>query len=311
MTRKNPRPPSPSHVTHDPLTHPPNPDTQTQTTTPEQLHQIPLTLIDLGDQMIRHAPDADDIVELAADIARRGLLQPIGVSPAATDRYQLRWGSRRLAAHIRLTRTHILARITTASPTEVKGTALAENLQRKQLTIGEEIDAVSHLHDVDKLSPAQIADSCGKDRSWVLRRLALRGLPHDVGRALIEETISISAAEVLATLTDTSARNYVLSQAIACRLNLTAIRAMVTTFTDAPSITTAVEAGIATAQATHEPHTIFIACQTCATPTLPAHLAILRLCPTCLTIINTPDIRAILTEPPTPTTPDTNSTELQ
>lgn len=277
---------------------PPKPDPPTQT--PERLHEIPTTAINIGDQMVRHDPGADDIVELAADIARRGLLQPIGVSSRPDGTYQLRFGSRRLAAHIRLNRPTILARLITHDETAVKGVALAENLQRKQMTLTEEMDAVTHLHDVDKLSPASIADLCGKDRSWVLRRLALRQLPADVGTALTEEAISIGAAEILARLEDDGARRYVLSQAVGCKLNVNQIRSLVETFEAAPSISEAITAGLETINVPTPYAQLYIACVTCTKPTKPEELALVRLCPACIATINSPEVQAALQDRPAP-----------
>ncbi len=282
-----------------------------QTTPPdsttEQLHQIQLDQITIGEQMVRHDPGSDDIVELAADIARRGLRQPITVTPTDPGHFQLLTGSRRLAAHQRLGRPTILARIITEPAINVKGEALAENLLRKQMTLTEETNAVAHMHDIQKLSPAQIADLCGKERSWVLRRLAVRSLPPDVADALTQEAISLGAAEILSRLTDPSARGYILSQAIHCRLNIAQIRGMVETFEAAPSITEAIDQGLATTQPQPLTTTVLINCQTCGTPTPPPELAVLRTCHGCLTILNDPNILAALTgkDTETPNPPQT------
>src|SRR5574337_456691 len=108
------------------------------------LYQVELALIDVEAQLIRHSVDEDDgILELAASIARRGLLQPIGVTPRGDGRFQLRWSDRRRRSCISLGGSTILARIVPMDADGVKGTAILENIQRKQLTLQEEVDAVN------------------------------------------------------------------------------------------------------------------------------------------------------------------------
>lgn len=178
------------------------------------LTAIPLALIDIGDQQLRHDPHDDSITELALDIQRHGLLQPIGVRPAAAGRYQLLWGSRRLAAHIRLRLTHIPATIYTNPDHTTRELALVENLQRQQLSLEEECAAVAHLHLTEQRSPDQVAAALGKSRAWVLRRLAIPNLPADLRPHVYDASISIGAAEELAALDDESTRRQLTAEAV-------------------------------------------------------------------------------------------------
>ena len=161
---------------------------------------LPVELVVVGEQDVRDASLDDGIIELAADIASRGLLQPIGVTPAEGGRYQLRWGKRRLLAHLYLHRSVILARVVDGVHGDLLGDALAENLHRLNMTLEEECVAVTRMHDAGR-SPEQISALTGKGRQWVLRRLALAGLPDDLKGDTMAGTLAVGSAEALALLT--------------------------------------------------------------------------------------------------------------
>ena len=248
---------------------------------PMRIEEIALDHIDIGPQMLRHDQDDDDIIELAGDIAAHGLLQPIGVSPTPNDRYQLHWGSRRLAAYTRLRRTTIPARICTPTDTEgILSTALRENILRRQLTLPEEVDAVRALHS-EGLSPSQISDLLGKSRNWVDRRLAFLSLPLTIRDHVIEGNLPLGHAEALAIIEDPSTQSYLLSWTLQNRPSLATLRTSIETIAATPSFSTAVEAGAQQTQPPHSTPIVYLACHTCSTPTPVADLAIIRVCTPC------------------------------
>jgi len=188
-----------------------------------ELRELPITSIDQGEQLIRSDQFDDALQELAADIATHGLLQPIGVTAAAGGRYQLLWGGRRIAAYRILRRTTILARVYDRGDADIKALALVENLQRRNMTLAEECDAVHHLHVTQNRSPEQIASALSKGRDWVLRRLAVRSLPDDIAQPLLEGLLTLGAAEKLALLEDLGARTYARSLALRERLSVSQV----------------------------------------------------------------------------------------
>jgi ParB family chromosome partitioning protein len=243
----------------------------------EQLRQVPLDSIDVGDQLVRDPTGDDELAELAADIARRGLLQPIGVRAPIAGRYQLLWGNRRRLAHLRLGRPTILARIFDDHGAVIKSTALVENLARRQLTLKEEVDGVARLHADEGLSPDQIADLLTRSRSWVLRRLAVPQLPPDLVAEAFEGTVALGTLEAIARLEDPGQRAYVLQHARASGASVVVIRELVETLRQNPSVAAAVAAG--EAQLNTAPHAdVYIGCQACNQPRKPEHLVTLRVC---------------------------------
>ena len=241
---------------------------------------IPIASIDIGQQQLRRNPDDDDIIELAADIATNGLMQPIGVS-ATGDRYQLRWGSRRLAAHVRLRRHVIIARIIDpADVIDIVSTAARENLLRRNLTLREEIDAITRLA-AEGRNAGQIADLVSKSREWVNRRLAFDQLPLEIRDHVLEGTLPLGHAEVLALVTEPGAQSYLTTWCLQNRPSLAALRAAAESFEATPSFSEAVAAGQAAATQQQTTPTVRLDCHVCLTPTLLAELQIVRCCPAC------------------------------
>lgn len=183
---------------------------------------VPVDRIEVGDQNLRDLEVDDGLVELAADIASRGMLQPIGVRRLPTGAYQLLWGLRRLRAHRYLRRSAIEAVIRDEAGEDIIDVALAENLQRRQLTLEEECRAIGRMAD-SGLSPAQISHRVSRSRDWVLRRLAIPGMPGDVRDALLAQRISVGVAEALTLLEDEPGRSLILAHAISSGLGRAAV----------------------------------------------------------------------------------------
>lgn len=193
-------------------------------TDPYPVADIPVDAIDVGDQDLRELMMDDGIIELAADIAKRGLLQEIGVHPADHNRYQLRWGKRRLLAHRQLRRPTIRAKIVTGDDHTMLDDAIAENLHRRDLTLEEECHAVTRMHQ-QGLSPDQISAAISKGRAWVLRRLAIPSLPEELRRPVLTGKIPIGVADALALLEDPTGRAVILQQCLSCNLTTAQVRA--------------------------------------------------------------------------------------
>lgn len=242
------------------------------------VHHVALDLIDQGEQLIREDQHDDEITELAADIAAHGLLQPIGVAPLPDGRYQLLFGARRLLAHRRLRRRTIPATFHAVPAQSVRATAARENLLRRPLTLQEECDVVSNLHHQEHRSPDQIASLLSRSRAWVLRRLAIPELPDDLRTPLLEGVLSVGHAETLALLEDPGIRSYALSQTRAATLSVSECRSMVEALRSNPSITEAVQAGIAAATDPAPPLTLMAPCDACKQPRPLADLATVRVC---------------------------------
>lgn len=244
----------------------------------EELRAIDVGLIDVGEQALRYPEDDESIIELASDIASKGLLQPIGVAPLEGGRWQLLWGSRRLAAHRRLRARTILARVYPTRGASIKALALVENLQRVDLSLGEEVDAVAHLHHTEGKSPDQIAALLSKSRAWVLRRLAIPNLPSDLRDAAIDGALPLGSVEEIARCPDASGRAYILQHAVAARLTRAQVVGMVDLYLSAPEISAAVEAGARAIESPAPAPIVYLECAACLQRVPLAELVLIRVC---------------------------------
>lgn len=239
---------------------------------------IRVDLIDVGEQDVREVTNDEAIVELAADIARRGLLQPIGVRSLPAGRFQLLWGKRRLTAHQRLGARLIEARVVQGSEEAVKAVALVENLHRRSMTISEECQAVAYLSDIDMLSPDQICTVLSKSRAWVNRRLVIPRMPVELRDAVLEGGVSIVVAEELCRLPESGQRGYLLQHALVGKLGASQVRAMVEAALGTPSAESAVSVGVEVGRMAGQRSAVMIQCAACAEMVDAATMAIVRVC---------------------------------
>jgi len=133
-----------------------------------------------------------DVVDLAKDIERRGLLQPVVVQPYNSDdqikfgkKYRLLAGFRRTTAHKVLAKNDpkwgtIPATIhEPVSEAEACFLNLAENVNRSDLTILQEAKALAKLKALG-VTEVDCGDHLGKSRGWVQVRYMLLALPEEV-----------------------------------------------------------------------------------------------------------------------------------
>lgn len=182
-----------------------------------EIREILISEIEVGRQQLRAVPESDGIGELAQDIARRGLLQAIGVAPVEGGGFQLLFGSRRLAACRRLGWARVPARVFRDTADGVKATALVENLMREQLSLGEECEAVQSMVEHDGLSVESIAAAVSKSRSWVLERLMVPGLEDFIREPLLAGALRLGHVAVLGHVPSESARRYLVACTIQSR----------------------------------------------------------------------------------------------
>lgn len=118
------------------------------------------------------------VEELAESIRRDGLLSPLVVTKEG-DTYRIIAGERRFHAISRLGWKDVECRILSREERDYYRIALIENLQRENLTAGEEADALIKLKKQDNLSDQDLAKLVGKSRNYVTEILSISTLPAD------------------------------------------------------------------------------------------------------------------------------------
>jgi ParB family chromosome partitioning protein len=147
------------------------------------------------DQPRRHFSD-DKLNELAASIAKHGVIQPIVVRPLK-DGYQIVAGERRWRAAQRVQLHDLPAIVRNFDDAETLEIALLENIQRQDLNPIEEAEAYKKLTDVFGHSAAELAELVHKSRSHVANMMRLLDLPLPLRDLVIEEKLSMGHARAL------------------------------------------------------------------------------------------------------------------
>nr|WP_315478090.1 ParB/RepB/Spo0J family partition protein [uncultured Sphingorhabdus sp.] len=157
-----------------------------------------LSVIDIRpnpDQPRRHFAD-EKLDELAASIAKHGIIQPIIVRPFQGG-YQIVAGERRWRAAQRAQLHDIPAIIRSFDDSETLEIALLENIQRQDLNPIEEAEAYKKLTELFGHSASELAELVHKSRSHVANMMRLLDLPPTLRDLVTEEKLSMGHARAL------------------------------------------------------------------------------------------------------------------
>lgn len=166
---------------------------------------VPVDRIDPNPYQPRTTFPEDELEQLAQSIAETGLLQPITVRMLA-DRYQLIAGERRWRAHQRLGKRTIEAIVQEATDDQMAVSALAENIDRADLS---DFEIGKAIQQVESLFPSRkkLAESLGMIREDMYKYFAFDALPSfilellDTNPRLISRT---AATDIKSLLTKTN-----------------------------------------------------------------------------------------------------------
>ncbi len=138
--------------------------------------------------------------ELSASIKEKGLLEPITIRTEG-ERYQIVIGERRWRAAKLAGLTEIEAQVKDVSDHEAYEMALAENVQRQNLTPMEEAEAFKHLQE-QGFTQEQIAKIIGKGQSYIAHKLRLLKMPDFLTFYLQEGSLTENHIRQVAKLKD-------------------------------------------------------------------------------------------------------------
>jgi ParB family chromosome partitioning protein len=125
--------------------------------------------------------DVGDLTELSASIADKGVLEPLLVRPVAgANKWMIIAGERRWRAACAAGLEQVPCIEMAVDDQTVAEIALIENLQRKDLTVWEEADALQALAEKFGYTHAEVAKKIGKSRTTVTETLALASVPHAI-----------------------------------------------------------------------------------------------------------------------------------
>ncbi len=170
--------------------------------------------------------DDDKIDELASSIRLHGVFTPILVKKSIQG-YELIAGERRLRASKMAGLESIPAILVDFDDTQMMEIALLENIQRENLNAIEEAQAFEKM--ITKLSYTQeeLARRVGKSREHVANMLRLLKLPSRVQNYVVEKQLSMGHVRALLALKNDHDMVEVSQKAIAEKLSVRAVEALV------------------------------------------------------------------------------------
>lgn len=162
-----------------------------------ELAQLPVGKIDPNPHQPRKEFRESELEELTSSIRTHGIVQPLVVSRAAGNRFELIAGERRLRAAKRVGLDKVPAIVRSFDEQEQLEVAMIENIQRADLNPMELAAAYSKLSTQFNLSNDQIAKQVGKAVPTVINTMRLLNLDHPAKVALNEGRISEGHARAL------------------------------------------------------------------------------------------------------------------
>ncbi|MBX9742547.1 MAG: ParB/RepB/Spo0J family partition protein [Chthoniobacterales bacterium] len=162
----------------------------------EQIQQVLLSQLVASPLQPRKEFHKEQLQELIASIADRGIIQPLIVRMVA-GRYELIAGERRLRAALEVGLQEAPVIVRQATDQEVLELALIENLQREGLNPIEEAVAYERLVSEFQMTQEEIGKRVGKNRTVVANALRLLTLDPEVKEMLVQGLLSVGHAKVL------------------------------------------------------------------------------------------------------------------
>ena len=173
----------------------------------EASHTVPVDSIDPNPLQPRRVFNTERLSELAQSIRTNGIIQPLVVRKVAGER---RWRAAKLA---RVEQVPVVIR--DIPDDRLLEITLVENIQREDLNPIEAANAFARLGTELLLSPEQIGQRTGKDRTTITNLLRLLQLPADLQQLVAERRLSAGHARCLLGLPSVDLQREVAEKSVA------------------------------------------------------------------------------------------------
>lgn len=202
----------------------------------EKIHTVKTSMIHPNPSQPRQDFDDGGIMRLAESIMRYGILQPLTVrivmTPCDADGnctryYELIAGERRLRAAKIAGLREVPCIIISADDRRSAELALIENLQREDLNIFEEAEAIQSLIRIYSFTQEQAATALGISQSAVANKLRLMKLTAEEKELIIKNSLTERHARAVLKLSDADKRYRILAEAAKKSLNVSETEALV------------------------------------------------------------------------------------
>ena len=180
----------------------------------ESATSIAIDLIDANPLQPRRVFQQERLGELAQSIRANGIIQPLVLRKAGA-RYQLVAGERRWRAARLAELTHVPAVVQEIPDERLLEITLIENIQREDLNAIETAIAFQRMADELNLSPEEIGNRTGKDRTTIVNSIRLLQLPADLQQFVAERRLTAGHARCLLSLPTSEMQREVAERAVA------------------------------------------------------------------------------------------------
>lgn len=152
------------------------------------IKNIQIDLIDIGNYQPRKqsAITVESIQDLIDSIKEHGILQPVILRCTDTERYELIAGERRLRAALELRLDEVPAVLKNIDAKQAYAIAIIENIQREQLSLLEEAEALLKLKNDYFMSVETVAKMIGKPRTTIANLIRVATHLSSFGKELLE-----------------------------------------------------------------------------------------------------------------------------
>lgn len=179
----------------------------------QDTREIFLENIDEPAAAMRTDISRDEVFELAADIKKNGLINPITVRPRG-DRFEVVAGHRRYLAHRYGGIPKMRCIVRELSDDEAFAIMTSENLKRENVNPADEAVHVQRLMQMHNGDIGKVAHIVGRSEGWVNDRMTIALMPELLRAALRAEKIKIGVALALSEITDETDLGVALDMAI-------------------------------------------------------------------------------------------------
>lgn len=182
--------------------------------------QLPLHVVRPNPDQPRRYFDHDSLKQLSESIKEYGVIQPITVRKMRDGTYELVAGERRLKACGLAGLLKIPAIIADLEDEDSAIVALAENIQRQNLSFMEEANAYNEILRKTDITQEELAKKLGKTQSAIANKVRLLRLSGVVRELVADNGLSERHARALLRLPNEETQLYVLKRAIDYSFNV-------------------------------------------------------------------------------------------
>lgn len=184
-----------------------------------KLTEIPVLYIMPNKLQPRKNFDRNELEGLAKSISKNGVLQPITVRKISSVEYELITGERRLRASIMAGLNKIPCNVMNCSDGQSAIYSLVENIQRTNLNMFEEAQAIKRLILEYRMTQQQVARYLGKNQSDISNKIELLKLSENDQNIIIKNNLTEYHATAILKLNEYD-RNDALNEVVEKSLNV-------------------------------------------------------------------------------------------